>query len=138
MRTSSNIVRVIKSRRMRWAGNVACERQRRGAQRVLVVRRDRKRQLAKSRRSWEDNIKMDLQEIQFECGLDSYDSRWAQVASDVNAVMYIRFPPQKERKLIATCGTLSFSSRTLLHEVGWLVGWLVGWMVGWLVGWLVG
>ena len=32
-------------------------------------------------------------------------------------------------------GTVSFSSRTLLHVVGWLVGWMVGWLVGWLVGW---
>jgi len=33
-------------------------------------------------------------------------------------------------------GTVSFSSRTLLHVVGWLVGWMVGWLV-WMVGWLV-
>jgi len=41
MSTSSNIVRVIKSRRMRWAGHVACVRHRSGAKRVLVVRHDR-------------------------------------------------------------------------------------------------
>jgi hypothetical protein len=55
------------------------------------VRRDRQRPHEKSRRSWEDTIKMDMQEIQLECALDSYDWGWAQVASVVNAVMYIRF-----------------------------------------------
>jgi hypothetical protein len=64
--SSRNIVRVIKSRRMRWAGHVARMGDRRGVYRVLVRKRERKRSLGRSMRRWEDNIKMDLQEV--ECG----------------------------------------------------------------------
>jgi hypothetical protein len=80
----------VKSRRMGWARHVACVRHRRGSQRVLVVRRDRHRPLAKSRRSSKDIIKTDLEEIQLECAMDLYDSGWAQVTSGVNAIMYNR------------------------------------------------
>ena len=59
--SSPNIVRAIKSRRMRWAGHVA--RMGRGVYRVLVGKPEGKRPLVRSRRSWEDNIKMDLQEL---------------------------------------------------------------------------
>ena len=58
--SSLNIVQVIKSRRMRWAGHVACMG-RRGVYRVLVGEPERKRPLGRSRHRWEDNIKMDLQ-----------------------------------------------------------------------------
>ena len=61
--SSPNIVRVIKSRRMRWAGHVACMGKRRGVYRVLVGKPEGKRQLGRSVRRWEDNIKMDLQEV---------------------------------------------------------------------------
>jgi hypothetical protein len=54
-------IRVIKSRRMRWAGHVSRMRERRGAYRILVGRREGKRPLGSPRRRWEDNIKMDLQ-----------------------------------------------------------------------------
>ena len=57
-----NIVRVIKSRRMRWARNVARMGERSGVYRVLVGKPEGKRPLGRSRRRWEDNIKMDLQE----------------------------------------------------------------------------
>jgi hypothetical protein len=50
-----NIVRVVKSRRMRWAGHVAY--------RVLVGKPEGKRPLGRPRRRWEDNINMDLQEV---------------------------------------------------------------------------
>jgi hypothetical protein len=56
-----NIIQVIKSRRMRWAGHVAC--QGRGAYRILVGRPEGRRSLGRPRRRWEDNIKMDLQEM---------------------------------------------------------------------------
>jgi hypothetical protein len=59
---SPNIVRVIKSRRMRWAGHVARMGETRGAYRVLVERTDDKRLFGRPRRRWEDNIKMDLEE----------------------------------------------------------------------------
>ena len=56
-----NIVRVVKSRRMRWAGHVACMGEGRGVHRVLVGKPEGKRPLGRPRRRWEDNIKMDLQ-----------------------------------------------------------------------------
>jgi len=60
---SPNIVRVIKSRRMRWAGNVARMGERRDVYRVLVGKHEGKRPLGRPRRRWEDNIKIDLQEV---------------------------------------------------------------------------
>jgi hypothetical protein len=57
--SSSNIVRVIKSRRLRWAGHVACM----GDGRGVIGRPEGKRPLGRPRRRWEDNIKMDLREI---------------------------------------------------------------------------
>ena len=57
-----NIVRVVKPRRMRWAGHVARMGEDRGVHRVLVGKPDGKRPLGRPRRRWEDNIKMDLQE----------------------------------------------------------------------------
>ena len=61
--TLPNIVRVVKSRRMRWAGHVARMEEGRGVHRVLVGKPEGKRPLGRPRRSWEDNIKMDLQEV---------------------------------------------------------------------------
>jgi hypothetical protein len=55
-----NIVRVVKSRRMRWAGHVARMGEDRGVHRVLVGKPDGKKPLGRSGRRWEDNIKMDL------------------------------------------------------------------------------
>ena len=60
---SPNIFRVIKSRGMRWAGHVALIRDRRGVYRVLVGKPEGKRPLGRPRRRWEDNIKMDLNEV---------------------------------------------------------------------------
>ena len=57
-----NIVRVVKSRRMRWAGHVARMGEDRRVHRVLVGKLEGKRPLGRPRRRWEDNIKMDLQE----------------------------------------------------------------------------
>jgi hypothetical protein len=61
--SSPNIVRVIKSRWMRWAVNVARMGEGRGVYRVLIGRPEGKRPLGRPRRRWEDNIKMDLGEI---------------------------------------------------------------------------
>ena len=58
----ANIVRVVKSRRMRWARHG----ERKGVYRVLVENPEGKRPLGRHRRKWEDNIKMDLEEV--ECG----------------------------------------------------------------------
>jgi hypothetical protein len=56
-------IRVIKSRRMRWAGHVVRKGERRVAYSVLVGKLEGKRPLRRPRRKWEDNIKMDLQEV---------------------------------------------------------------------------
>jgi hypothetical protein len=61
--SSLNITRVIKSRRVRWVGHVARKGDGRGAYRVLVYKPEGKRELGRSVRRWEDNIKMDLQEV---------------------------------------------------------------------------
>jgi hypothetical protein len=57
------IVRVVKSRRMRWSGHVARTGEDRGVHRVLLWKPEGKRTLASPRLRWEDNIKMDLQEV---------------------------------------------------------------------------
>jgi hypothetical protein len=62
--SSPSIIRIIKSRRMRWAGHVARMREKRNAFRILVVKPEGKRPLGRSRRRWVDNIKMDLKEIE--------------------------------------------------------------------------
>ena len=91
--SSPNIVRVIKSRRMRWAGHVARMGEERGAYRVLVGKLEGKRPLGRPRRRWVDNIGMDLQEV--ECGYVD----WIGLAQDrdrwrtlVSAVMNLRVP----------------------------------------------
>jgi len=61
--SSSNIVQVLKSRRMRWAGHVALMGEGRGMCRVLVGKPEGKRPLGRPRHRWEDNIKMDFQEV---------------------------------------------------------------------------
>jgi hypothetical protein len=61
--SSPNIVRVIKSRRMRWAGHAARMEEKRALYGVLVGKPEGKRPLGKPKRSWEDNIKMGIQEV---------------------------------------------------------------------------
>ena len=70
------IVRVIKSRRMRWVGHVAHMGEGRGVYRVLVGKPEGKTPLGRPRRRWEDNIRMDLQEV----GLGYED--WIGLAQD--------------------------------------------------------
>jgi hypothetical protein len=60
--SSPNIIMVIKSRRMRWAGHVARMGEGRDVYRVLIGRPEDKRPLGRPRRRWEDNIKMNLRE----------------------------------------------------------------------------
>ena len=60
---SPSSVRLIKSRKMRWAGHVARMGERRGVYRVLVEKPEGKRPLGSPRRRWKDNIKMYLQEV---------------------------------------------------------------------------
>ena len=75
---SPNIVRVIKSRRMRWAGHVARVGEGRAAYRVLVGEPEGKRPLGRPRCRWEDNIKMDLQEVG--CGVWT-GSSWLRIGT---------------------------------------------------------
>jgi hypothetical protein len=89
--SSPNIVRMIKSRRMRWAGHMARMGEKRGVWRYLVGRPEGKRPLGRSRRRWEDNIKLDLRKI----GIDM--ANWIRLAQDrvqwwdfVNTVMNLR------------------------------------------------
>jgi len=63
---------------MRWAGHVAHMGERRGIYRVLVGKPEGKRPLERPRHRWEDNIKMDLQEV--ECGLID----WIELAQDTD------------------------------------------------------
>ena len=91
--SSPNIVRVIKSRRMRWAGHVARMGEERWVYRVLVGKPEGRRPLGKLRRRWVDNIRMDLQEVV--CGYMD----WIGLAQDrdrwrtlVSAVMNLRVP----------------------------------------------
>jgi len=88
-----NIVRVVKSRRMRWAGHVSRIGEGRGVHRILVGKPERKRPLGRPRRRWENYIKMDLQEVGGGCG------DWMELAEDrekwralVSAVMNFRVP----------------------------------------------
>jgi len=61
--SSPNIVRVIKSRRMRWGGHVACMGEERGVYRVLLGKPEGRRPLGRPRHRQVDNIRMDLQEV---------------------------------------------------------------------------
>ena len=91
--SSHNIVQVIKSRIMRWAGNVARMGEGRSVYSVLVGKPEGKRPLGRARCGWEDSINMDLQEVGCE-GMD-----WIELAKDrdrwralVNVVMNLWVP----------------------------------------------
>ena len=71
-----NIVRVVKSRRMRWAGHVVRMGDGRVVHRVLIGKPEGKRPLGRPRRRWEDNIKIDFQEMGGACG------GWMDLAQD--------------------------------------------------------
>jgi hypothetical protein len=91
-----NIVRVVKSRRMRWAGYVARMGEGRAVHRVLVGRPKGKRPLGRPRRRWEDNIRMDLREVGERHGdwMESAQGRdrWRAL---VNAVKNFRVPKRR-------------------------------------------
>jgi len=91
--SSPNVVRVIKSTRMRWAGHVARMSEEKGVYRVLVGKPEGKRPLGRPRRRWVDYISMDLQVV----GCGHVD--WIGLAQDrdrwrtlVGAVMNLRVP----------------------------------------------
>jgi hypothetical protein len=91
--SSPSIIRIIKSRRMKWAEHVARMGEKRNAYRLLVGKLERKRPLGRPRHRWIDNIKMDLLDIR----LNVVD--WIGLAQDryrrralVNAVTNLRVP----------------------------------------------
>jgi hypothetical protein len=91
--SSPNIIRMIKSRRMRMAGHVARMGEKRNEYRILVGKPEGKRPLGRSRRRWVDNIKIDLRQI----GWDGMG--WVDLTQDrdqwralVNTVMNLRVP----------------------------------------------
>jgi hypothetical protein len=92
--SSPDIVRQIKSRRIKWVGHVARVGEGRNVYRVLVGKPKGKRPLGRPRHRWEDVIKMDLREIGWGGGVVD----WIHLAQDrdrwralVNAVMNLRF-----------------------------------------------
>jgi len=91
--SSSNIVRLIKSRRMRWAGHVARMGEERGVYRILVGKPEGKRPPGRPRCRWVDNIRMDLQEEGCRymdwIGLAQDRDRWRTL---VSAVMNLLVP----------------------------------------------
>jgi len=90
---STNIIRVIKSKELRWAGHVATMEEGRSAFKILTGTHTGKRPLERPRRRWEDNIKMNLEEI-------SINARnWVDSAQDrdywralMNAALNLRIP----------------------------------------------
>ena len=92
LHSSPNIVRVIKSRKLRWTGHVAHMGEERGVYKFLVGKPEGRRPLGRPRRRWMDNIRMDLQQVG--CGYKD----WIGLAQDregwrtlASAVMNLRF-----------------------------------------------
>ena len=115
--SSPNIVRVIKSRIMRWAGLVARMGEERGVYRVLVGKPEGKRPLGRPRRIWVDHIRMDLQEVG--CGYMDWigraqdrDKWWTLVSAVMNLQVL-----QNAGNFLTSCKQVSFSRRTLQHGV---------------------
>ena len=113
----NTIVRVVKSRRMRWAGHVARMGEGRRVHRLLVGKPEGKRPLGRPRCRWEDNIKMDLQKVGGVC------EDWMELAQDrdrwrafVSTVMNLRVSKMRGISWLAA-EPVGFSRRTLLHGV---------------------
>jgi hypothetical protein len=90
---SKQIIRIIKSRRMRWAGHVARMGEKMNAYRLLMGKPEGKRPLGRPRSRWVDNIRMDLGEVGWG------DVYWIGLAEDrnmwralVNSILNLRVP----------------------------------------------
>ena len=111
---SPNIVRVIKLRRMRWAGHMGEEN---GVYRVLLGKPEGKRPLGRPRRRCVHNIRMDLQEVGYGymdwIGLAQDRDRWRMLVSAVKNLQV----PWNAGNFLTSCKPVSFSRRTLHHGV---------------------
>jgi hypothetical protein len=91
--SSPNIIRIIKLRRMRWAGHVVRIDEKRNAYRLCVGKPEGKGTLGRPRRRWVDNVKMDLGEVGWGdvdwIGLAQDRNRWRGL---VNSVLNLRVP----------------------------------------------
>jgi hypothetical protein len=91
--SSPSIIRIIKSRRMRWVGHVARMEEERNAYRLLVGKPEGRRPLGRPRRRWLDNVRIDLVEVEWGdvdwIGLVQDRDRWRAL---VNSVLNLRVP----------------------------------------------
>jgi hypothetical protein len=91
--SSPSIIRIIKSRRMRWVGHVARMGEKRNAYRLLVGKSEGRRPLGRPKRRWVDNIRMDLGEVRWGnvdwIGLAQDRNRWRAL---VDSVLNLRVP----------------------------------------------
>jgi hypothetical protein len=115
--SSPSIIRINKSRRMRWAGHVARIGEKRNAYRLLLGKTEGKRPLGRPRRRWVENIKMDLVEVGWGdmdwIGLTQVRKRWRAL---VNSVLNLRVP-WNAAKLSSGLATSDLSSSVQLHIV---------------------
>ncbi|KAJ4428700.1 hypothetical protein ANN_25693 [Periplaneta americana] len=113
--SSPGIIRNIKSRRLRWTGHVARMGESRNAYRVLVGRPEGKRPLGRPRRRWEDNIKMDLREVEYD------DRDWINLAQDRDQWRaYVRAAMNLRDYVAAGWGVTKFEgvNSNVLQKVG--------------------
>jgi hypothetical protein len=115
--SSPNIIRVIKSRRLKWAEHVACMGEKRCSYCVSVRKPDGRRPLGKARHRWEDNIRTDLRDAGWKdmdrVDLAQHSDRWRAF---VNTVMNLRVT-QNAGNFLSSLGRFSFSGKALLHGV---------------------
>ena len=119
--SSPNVIRMIKSRKMTWMGQVTRMGDRRGACRILVGRLEGRRPFERPRIGCEDNIKMNLQEVGWG-GMGWTDLAWDRDSwqAIVKAAMNIRVP-KNDGKSLFSWGPVSFSGKILLHGVSKLI-----------------
>jgi hypothetical protein len=111
------LIRIIKSRRMSWAGHVARKGENRNAYRLLVGKPKGKRPLGRPRRRWMDNIRVDLGEVGWSdvdwIGLGQDRNRWRAL---VNSVLNLRVP-RNAGKLSSVLTSSGLWSSAQLHRV---------------------
>jgi hypothetical protein len=114
--SSSSIIRMMKSRKMRWAGHVARMEEKRNAYRLLVGKPEGKRPLGRPRRRWLDNVRMDIGQVGWGdvewIGLAQDRNRWRVL---VNSVLDLRVP-LNAGKLSSGLASSGLSSSAQLHN----------------------